>query len=81
MTITGFIGVYGNGDTAKIDAHGNNAAFLCNNCGHPVLAIAREHQRGSSVNKPATCLGCGEEFIIEPKESSQKVVIYNVSEL
>jgi hypothetical protein len=32
MTITGFIGVYANGDPAKIDAYGNNAAFLCNKC-------------------------------------------------
>lgn len=81
MTITGFTGVYGNGDLAKIDTHGNNAAFLCNKCGNPVLAIAREHQRGSSPNKPAICLGCGEEFIMEARESSKKVVIYNVSEL
>ena len=81
MTITGFIGVYGNGDIAKIDAHGNNAAFLCNKCGHPVLAIPREHQRGSSPDKPATCLGCGEAFIIEAREASKKVVIYNASEL
>ncbi len=81
MTITGFIGIYGNGDIAKIDAYENNAVFLCNKCGHPVLAIAREHQRGSSVDKPATCLGCGEDFIIEVRESSRKVVIYNVSEL
>ncbi len=81
MKITGFIGVYGNGDPANIDAHGNNAAFSCNKCGHPVLAIARECQRGSSVDKPATCVCCGEAFVIEARESSQKVVIYNASEL
>ncbi|MBU2568502.1 MAG: hypothetical protein KJ725_00445 [Gammaproteobacteria bacterium] len=80
MTITGFKGMYGNGEIAKIDAYGNNAAILCNKCGHPVLAIAREHQRGSSIDKPATCLGCGEDFFIEVRESSKKVVIYNASE-
>lgn len=81
MTITGFIGVYGNGEIAKIDAHGNNIAFLCNKCRHPVLAIAREHQRGSSLKNPATCLGCSEDFIIEVRESTKKVVIYNASEI
>jgi transcription elongation factor Elf1 len=80
MTITGFTGIYKNGDAAKIDAHGNNVAFLCNKCGHPVLAIAREHQRGSSINKPATCLGCGEDFIIEAKEVTKNVLIYGASE-
>ena len=79
MTVTDFSGIYGNGDIANIDAHGNNVAFLCNKCGHPVLAIAREHQRGSSINKPATCLGCGEDFIIEAIEATKIVVINSAS--
>ena len=81
MTVTGFKGIYVNGDIANIDAHGNNVAFLCNKCGNPVLAIAREHQRGSSINKPATCLGCGEDYIIAAKEKTKLVTIYNASEL
>ena len=81
MTITGFIGTYRNGVSAQIDAHGNNAAFLCNKCDHPVLAIAREHQRGSSTKNPAICLGCGERFIIEPQESTKNIIISNISEL
>lgn len=80
-TITGFIGVYSDGTSAKVDAHGNNVAFACPSCGHPVLAIAREHQRGSSSTKPATCRGCGQDLFIEPRENTKKVVIYRASEL
>lgn len=81
MTITGFIGTYGDGSEAKIDAHGNNVAFACKQCGHPILAVAREHQRGSSPKNPAVCNGCSEKYIIEVRESSEKIVIYSASEL
>jgi len=81
MTVTDFTGTYGNGDSAKIDAHGNNVAFLCNKCGYPVLAVVREHQRGSSIKKPAVCNGCGEGFVIEAREATQKVIIYNLIDL
>lgn len=80
-TITGFIGVYSDGSVAKVDAHGNNVAFACPVCEHPVLAIARQHQRGSSMNKPAVCNGCGEKLVVEPREGAKKVVIYRVQEL
>jgi predicted RNA-binding Zn-ribbon protein involved in translation (DUF1610 family) len=80
MTITGFIGIYSDGLPAKIDAHGNNVAFACPSCGHPVLAIAREHQRGYAANNPAVCAGCGERLVIEVRESTKKVVIHRASE-
>jgi len=78
MTVTGFIGVYSNGEKALIDAQGNNVAFNCNKCSHPVLAIAREHQRGTSSENPAICQGCNEKFFIEVREKTEKVIIYNV---
>ena len=81
MTITGFVGVYSDGTEAKIDAQGNNVAFSCNKCGHPVLAIAREHQRGYSSNNPAICQGCNEQYFIEVREKTEKIIINNVEEL
>lgn len=80
MTITGFTGIYSDGSLAKIDAQGNNAAFLCVGCGYPVLAIAREHQRGSSTKNPAVCQGCSEQYVIEIRATTEEVVIFRVSE-
>jgi len=81
VTVTGFAGIYGDGDgdIAKIDAFGNNVAFLCNKCGHPVLAVVRENQRGSSRNNPAVCKACNDEFVIKANETKRSIVIYNVS--
>ncbi len=81
MTVTDFSGCYGNGDAANVDAFGNNVAFLCNKCGHPVLAVVRKDQRGNSIKNPAVCRECGEEFVIEGRETTEKIVIYNASEL
>jgi predicted RNA-binding Zn-ribbon protein involved in translation (DUF1610 family) len=45
--------------TVRCDAFGNNVAFDCPDCGHPMLAIIRENQRGSSVTNPSICRSCG----------------------
>jgi hypothetical protein len=47
------------------DTFGNNVAFACPRCGHPMLAIAREHQRGSSPDNPARCRKCKYECWVE----------------
>ncbi|MCL6271909.1 hypothetical protein M3P05_18480 [Sansalvadorimonas sp. 2012CJ34-2] len=46
MKITDFYILNGHGDAIEADAHGNNIAFSCFKCGHPVLAVALENQRG-----------------------------------
>src|ERR1035437_9926080 len=67
-TITGFLCVDESGQRLRCDAFGNNVAFSCVNCGHPMLAIIREHQRGSKASNPAVCPGCGLRvwFSVEP---------------
>lgn len=45
-------------DPILCDAFGNNVAFRCPDCGHPVLAVIREHQRGASPANPAKCRHC-----------------------
>jgi len=43
------------------DAYGNNAAFKCPKCGHPMLAIVlpEQNRRGSTPDNPAICRQCG----------------------
>lgn len=56
--ITGFTCTGESGEQIACDAFGNNVAFCCPKCQHPVLAIAREHQRGFSKDTPTKCPGC-----------------------
>ena len=53
--ITRFRCVDGDGKDVPCAAFGNNVAFDCPKCGYPMLAIVREHQRGSSAAKPTEC--------------------------
>jgi hypothetical protein len=53
------------GRPVPCDAHGHNVAFVCPRCSHPMLAIARRHQRGSGPDNPATCRKCAFECWIE----------------
>lgn len=43
------------------DAFGNNVAFKCVKCGHPMLAIVlpEQNRRGSTPDNPAVCRHCG----------------------
>jgi len=65
----------------KIDADpfGNNIAFACFSCKHPVLAIARERHRGNSKEKPAICMRCEARYFIQHIDrESEKVVIASI---
>jgi hypothetical protein len=57
-TITGYRCVDQANREVPCFAFGNNVAFNCTKCGHPMLAIVRLHQRGSSSTKPMPC-PCG----------------------
>jgi hypothetical protein len=53
------------GKTIIADALGNNIAILCPNCKrNPLLIIARENQKGSTVHNPATCSVCRKSYYI-----------------
>jgi hypothetical protein len=49
------------GDRLLCDAFGNNIAFDCTSCGHPILGkIQRKpRRRGLTVENPAICRHCG----------------------
>jgi hypothetical protein len=54
-TITNFQCADEAGKAVSSDASGNNVAFGCPKCAHPVLTIARENQRASDASHPARC--------------------------
>lgn len=80
MKITNFLILNSHGDEVSGDAHGNNLAFICEECGHPVLVTALKNQRGNDVDHPAKCKGCGEEYFIDPRKRSEKLYIFTVTE-
>jgi len=75
MRVTDFDVVDSRSKKIDADPFGNNIAFACFSCKHPVLAIAREHWRGCSKEKPAICRGCEARYFIRVERESKKVVI------
>ena len=62
------------GDTpTKADAHGNNVAWACSVCGHPILFVCLENQKGYN-GKLTQCKGCGETFTIRPKGDTSLMI-------
>lgn len=76
MKITDFLIMDTNGDEIEADPHGNNLAFGCWNCGHPVLAVALENQRGSDEEHPATCRACGTKYFLDIRPHAEKLYIH-----
>lgn len=64
-TITDFKCVRIEGRDVQCDAFGNNVALRCPDCDHPILAIARDNQRGSDRAHPARCRSCSFRCWIE----------------
>jgi hypothetical protein len=58
------------------DAHGNNVAFACLNCGGPVLATLMLHQRGSSEENPTECRVCNAKFWVEPQVARNRLLVH-----
>ncbi|EOK5726410.1 hypothetical protein ACM6U3_004330, partial [Vibrio vulnificus] len=81
MRITGFDVFDENGDALDADTHGNNVAFSCFVCGHPVLAVCLDNQRGSDEDHPANCKGkdCNAAYVLDVRERMEKIYIFNVN--
>lgn len=60
------------------DAHGNNLAFSCLNCGGPVLATLMAHQRGSSPTKPTRCRTCDASFWVEALPEQKRLNVHRL---
>ena len=80
MKITGFLIMDHDGAQIPADAFGNNVAFSCFECGHPVLATALENQRGSDEEHPSQCKGCGRNYFLDIRSHAEKLYIHELAE-
>lgn len=78
MKITDFLVLDTDGSETPADPHGTNIAFCCMTCGHPVLAVALENQRGSDEEHPAICRGCNAQYFLDVRPQSGKLYIHLV---
>lgn len=76
MKITGFLVLDGDGRELPADPYGTNLAFCCLSCGHPLLAVALENQRGSDEQHPAVCKRCQAAFFLDVRPQSEKLYIH-----
>jgi len=76
MRVTDFNVVDSRSKKIDADPFGNNIAFACFSCKHPVLAIARKYWRGHSDKNPAVCRVCGKKDFRESVDcESEEVTI------
>ena len=78
MRIKDFLAMDGMGDKILADAHGNNIAFSCFQCDHPVLAVALKNQRGSDEEHPAICKGCGARYFLDVRSHMEKLYVHSL---
>ena len=78
MKITDFLVMDHYGDQIDADPHGNNIAFCCFDCGHPILAVALENQRGFDEVHPAACRGCKVKYFLDIRSNAGKLYIHRM---
>ncbi len=78
MKITGFLIMDGTGTEIPADPFGNNVAFCCSRCGHPVLATALPDQRGCDDDHPAKCRRWGKSYFLDVCLQTEKIYIHVV---
>lgn len=81
MTITEFLVMDSSGNEIEADAHGDNIAFSCPACEHPVLSSTLDDQPGSDEEHPAECKGCGEQYFLSIRYQSKKLYVLALSEM
>lgn len=55
------------GAPTVVGADGNNLAWACPDCGHPLLFVYRRGRAGSAVTSPSRCGACAASFFIRPE--------------
>lgn len=75
MKITDFQLIGADGVALNSDAFGNNVAFNCIQCRHPILAILRPNQRGSSIDAVVECRGCQSGYYLDVDESMKRLML------
>ena len=79
MKVTRFLILDHTGAEIQADAFGNNVAFTCSDCGHPVLATALENQRGYDEDHPSECRGCGTKYFLDVRSHTEKLYIHKLN--
>ena len=54
------------GAVITVYADGNNLAWVCPNCGDPLLFIYRQGRTGSHPHSPTHCNGCAAAYYLDP---------------
>lgn len=64
------------GTETQTDPSGNNVAWRCFACGHPVLFVYQNGKPGASSKRPAQCRGggCGRRYFLEPEYAAPEPV-------
>jgi len=73
--VTGFKCFDSDGQAVMCDPYGNNAAFNCPKCSHPMLATIRPNGRGSDKEHRVACKRCGLEAWVEVKAEEHSLWI------
>ena len=76
MNITDFLTMNSNGDLIQADTKGNNIAFNCIACFHPILASSKDGEPGSHEEHPVTCKGCGQKSFLDVRAHAKKLYIH-----
>ena len=76
MKITDCLILDSNGDIVEADPHGNNIAFCCMECRHPIVAVALENQRGWDEDHPATWRKCEARYFLDIRAQAAKLYIH-----
>ena len=76
MHITDFLTMNGDGDLIQADTNGNNIAFNCIACFHPILASSKHGVSGSDEEHPVIRKGCGLKFFLDVRERAKKLYIH-----
>lgn len=69
------------GVPAQVHPDGNNVAWCCPDCGHPIIFVYRLGRSGSSANDATECRGCGSRFYLEPPFGHRQEPIAGVPEV
>lgn len=59
------------GEPIAADPKGNNVAFSCQNCGHPILAAAARNESGRFQDHPVEqveCIDCKADYSVRKKD-------------
>lgn len=73
-TLSGEVEFQFQGQPTRCHARGNNLAWVCPACGHPLLFTYQNGKQGSSATRPVVCPepNCQAQFHLTPEYGTQQ---------